>query len=218
MLERETPCMHSYLPRFQAAASRVRERCISAPMAANTRDASRRRRCWSTEELQYLDTWAGTRSVGEMCQRLQRSERALRCQLHRRGLSAKVCEGWSLGQLHTDMHLQTRTVLRYAVQGVLRVHSAQVCTKHLRVAGSPLYFPPWTARTIPLSEAARVLRCPRTQVLVAALTGRCRLINVRIAEVSVLRLSASPTFSAIRTRLSPAMRCWLAASQKPPFN
>lgn len=219
MLERETPCVHSSLPRFQAAASRVRGRCISAPMAANTRDASRRRRCWSTEELQYLDTWAGTRSVSEMCQRLQRSERALRCQLHRRGLSAKVCEGWGLGQLRTDMHLRARTVLRYAVQGILRVHSAQVCMRHRHVAVDPSRLPPpWAARAIPLSEAARALKCPQTQVLMAALTGRCRLINVRITEASVLRLGASLIFSTIRTRLSPAMQRWLAASQKPPFH
>lgn len=218
MLKRETPCVHSPLPRFQAAGSRLRRRCISAPMAAITRDALQRRRCWSTEELRYLDAWAGTRSVGEMCRRLQRSERALRCQLHRRGLSAKVCEGWGLGQLRTDMHLRTRTVLRYAVQGVLRVHSAQVCTKRLQVVAGLSRLPPWTVRAISLGEAARVLNCPRTQILMAALTGRCRLINVRITEASVLRLSASPTFSAIRTRLSPAIQRWLIASQKPCFH
>ena len=205
--------MHSSL---RPAVRRRRRHNISAPMAANTRGTSRR--YWSTEELQYLDTWAGTRSVGEMCQQLQRSERALRCQLHRRGLSAKVCEGWGLGQLRTDMHLRARTVLRYAVQGILRVHSAQVCTKHLRVAVGRLRLSPWTTSAIPLSEAARVLRCPRTLVLVAALTGRCRLINVRITEASVLRFSASPNFNTIRARLSPAMQRWLGASQKPPLN
>lgn len=213
MSERGTQCVYSS---SRPATKRVRRRNISTPTVANASDTSRKG--WSTEELQYLDTWAGTRSVGEMCQRLHRTERALRCQLHRCGLSAKVCESWSLEQLRTDMHLQTRTVRRYAVQGILRVHSAQVCTKHLRVAVDPIHLPPWTARSIPLSEAARMLRCPQTQILMGALTGRYRLINVRITEASVLRFSASHTFNAIRARLSPAMQCWLDASQKPLFN
>ena len=174
-------------------------------------DTPRPRRCWSAAELRYLDTWAGTRSVGEMCRRLQRSERALRCQLHRRGLSAKVCEGWGLNQLRVDLHLRARTVLHYAVQGILRVHSAQVCMLHGLVLNRRPRRRSWGVRTISIGEAAHVLRWSRARILVAALAGRCRLINVRITEGSVMRLSVSDSFAAIRERLDASIEHWLPA-------
>ena len=155
-----------------------------------------RRQRWSASELDRLNKWAGTRSVGEISASLHRSERAIRCQLHRRGLSAKVREGWGLTELREDLQLRARVVLRYAVQGILRVHSAQVCAYPWPRDGHC----PRTERAVSLGEAARLLGWSHSQVLLAAFNRRCRLINLRISDASVTRLCASTFF---KTRHGP---------------
>jgi hypothetical protein len=165
-------------------------------------DASAKRRCWTSDELRYVTNWAGTYSVSLLSLHLHRSERALRCKLSRLGISAKVVEGWGLGQLRSDLHLRARAVFRHAIAGQLRVHSAQIC------AGSCSHCAPGT-KTLPLALSARVLGLSRVQVLAAALSGRCRLTNVRITDASVMRLCVSAPFAPIRKRLSTAMTRWL---------
>lgn len=177
--------------------------------AAMVDAASGKRRRWCETELRYLDTWAGVRSISEMCLRLRRSERALRCQLYRRGLSAKVREGWGLEQLRVDLHLRTCKVFRYVLNGVLRVQSAQIYHFVGRLddgfSQNRLHVP----HTIPISETARLLKWPRKRVLASAMAGRCRFINVRITDASVMQLGASDSFSPVRARLNPAIDRWL---------
>lgn len=176
------------------------------PMAAPAADSAQRsRQRWSASDLTYLDFWAAVKPVQALCHHLQRTERAVRCQMHRRGLSARVREGWGLPQLREDLHLSAKTVLRYAAQGVLRVHCAKV-----RLDCWPVV--PGAAATFELDEVAHALRWLRKRVLSAALAHRCRLMQVRITDASVMRLVASDAFSATRARLSPAMIQWLQES------
>jgi hypothetical protein len=182
--------------------------------AAMVEVASRKRRRWDAKELRYLDTWAGVRPISEMCLRLRRSERALRCQLYRRGLSAKVREGWGLEQLRVDLHLCGRKVFRYVVDGILHVQSAQIYHLALRLGDG---FPDRHLRVshaIPISETAHFLKWPRKRVLAAAMAGRCRIINVRITDASVMRLGASDSFASVRARLRPAIDHWLKGPDK----
>lgn len=176
-----------------------------AKFDASVHTAVGKRRRWLAAELRYLETWAGIKSMGELCLHLKRSERALRCQLHRQGLSAKVREGWGLEQLRVDLHLHANKVLRHAVHGVLRVQNAQVCIQRGLASASSR-----TMRSLPINEAARALGWSHTQILIAALAGRCQLINVRISEMSVMRLESSHAFEPMRERLHPAVDGWLA--------
>jgi hypothetical protein len=174
------------------------------------------RRRWQANEIRYLDTWVGIRSVAELCRSLHRTERALRCKLHMLGLSAKVREGWSLSQVQRDLHLGRRAVLRHLIEGSLRVHSAQVCARAHQLSSdvypSPASMPSAcspASHTLPISELGTALGLSRKKIVAAARTGSWRLIHVRITDSSVQRVCTNGQLGARRSWLSDAMRRWL---------
>lgn len=105
----------------------------------------------------------------QLCRSLRRSERALRCKLHRLRLSAKVVEGWSLHELRASLRMSVKQVLCHVVVGRLRVQCAQV-----RGAGIAN-----DRKAAPHSGWKRV--CAEV------LRGRWRLSRLRISEASVQR-------------------------------
>jgi hypothetical protein len=178
------------------------------------RKAAPRRTCWTAKELRYLDAWSGSRSIGDMCQRLRRSERAIRCQLSRRGLSAKVHDGWGFRQLRDRLHLRSSAIWRYAIQGILCVHSAQVLlNRQMLLAGCHRALPP--IRTMSIGEVARQLRWRHSQVLAAAQAKHCRLINLRFTDASVKQLSECVRVAPTCELLSSGIKRWLFGSDRP---
>ena len=154
-----------------------------------------RRRRWSTADQHYLQTWVGRRPIGMLCRHLQRSERAVRCKLHKLRLNAKVCEGWGSKQLRTMCHLDDRTVLHYLASGTLRLQCAEVrwgpCLHAVYQATSAN--PPARRKcraqspsVSPIGEAATTLHWTLKQLYMAALAGQCRLIHLRVTEASAL--------------------------------
>jgi len=80
------------------------------------------RRRWSPAELLALERWAGVLPVQVICRRLDRSERSVRCQMHRRGLSTRVREGVGLRQVCEDLQMSARSVKAFIL--------ACACTAH----------------------------------------------------------------------------------------
>ena len=87
------------------------------------------RRRWSPAELLALERWAGVLPVQMICRRLDRSERSVRCQMHRRGLSTRVREGVGLRQVCEDLQLSARSVKASSSM------AACACTAHKCMAG-----------------------------------------------------------------------------------
>lgn len=138
-----------------------------------------RRRRWSVSELRYLQARVGIRTVEQLSRALQRSERALRCKLHRLKLSAKVVEGWSLHELRVSLRMSVKQVLRHIVAGHLRVQCAQLHGVEITDDSKAAPHSGWKR------VCAEVLR------------GRWRLSRLRISEASVQRfhaISAQPVF------------------------
>jgi hypothetical protein len=191
-------CVHRSPRRLLGKVTAAHENQHAINSIAVLNGDAKNRRQWTAAELHDLETWASTLSIGEMSRRLHRSERALRCQLHRLGLSAKVREGWGLNELCVGLHVSRRKILRAAAQGHLHVGSAQVSATHASKLNPRLNAHMRRARTIPIREAARLLRWSHKQILIAALAGRCRLINVRISDASVMRWRVSQVSTTIR--------------------
>lgn len=163
---------------------------------------------WKFAELKQLEACAGDRPILELCRQLRRSERAVRCQLSRRHLSAKVRDGWGMEQLRTDLHLTTRDVLHHLLQGSLRIQSARV---RLLDCSSRSAMPDRCkvllgTRSIPIAEVSRALGWTRRRILACA---GCRLSRLRVSNASVKRLVASAAFADARARLDPALLRWL---------
>lgn len=154
-----------------------------------------RRARWSRSELQDLERWAGVWPVAVLCRRLHRSERAVRCQLCRRGLSARVCEGVEARQLPGLLHLPARTIAACIARGALRLHSATI---HGRTAGPPSDHPRWSLR----------------RWFVAAQRRDCRLTHLRVSETSLRRFVAGDTGRAAGARLDADACRWLGIA--PP--
>jgi len=149
------------------------------------------RRQWSKADLDYLCCWAGTRSIRTLCRHLQRTERALRCKLHKLGLSGKVLEGWDIADLQRACHVSQRTVLRSLADGTLRLQCAdvrffpgdnQVTDPKVFAAGSQ----PNTALYL-ISDAAIQRHSSISKICADALAGHCQLIHARITEATAVR-------------------------------
>lgn len=169
------------------------------------------RKRWDKEELRYLEAWAGVRSIAELSWRMQRTERALRCKMHRLGFSAKIKEGWGLQELKTSLKLSRAAVLHYIEAGLLRIHSAQVCLR----PGTSL--PPSKKNTLsplerilPARKFAHAAQWSLRRVAIYVREGRYLLTHLRCTDISVRRIAMLP---ANRARLSRAVDCWLA---RPP--
>jgi hypothetical protein len=157
------------------------------------------RRRWSDADLHYLQTWVGTRSIRMLCHHLQRPERALRCKMHKLGLSGKVREGWDLKQLHAHYHLSAHAVLRHVAEGTLYLHCAEVrppCSVRANVVKTGTapsirqYHALRLAPACPIGEIAQAQHQTIAQICTESLTGRYRLIHVRIKEDATLSLSS----------------------------
>lgn len=183
-------------------------RLIPAQAVAG-RGAWRSRRRWSRADLRCLESWAGTLLVGDICHRLRRTERAIRCQMHRLDLSAKVREGCGLEELHAYLHLSPRATRRHLMAGTLRVHSALVCvscgTSAPQAFGKPMI--PRLPSTI--GAVCNALRRSRRWIVAAANAGHCRLTHLRVSEASVFRLARNAEFAIGRAPIDPLMRLWL---------
>lgn len=149
-----------------------------------------RRARWSRSELRDLERWAGVWPVAVLCRRLHRSERAVRCQLYRRGLSARVCEGVEARQLPQLLHLPARTIATCIACGALRLHCATI---HGRPAGPPSHHPRWSLR----------------RWFVAAQRRDCRLTRLRISETSLRRFVAGNAGREAGARIDPNLYGWL---------
>lgn len=147
------------------------------------------RRHWSAAELQALERWAGVHPVHVICRRLGRSERSVRCKLHRRGLSACVCEGVGLQQVCEDLGLPVQAVKACILSGHLRLHSA-------RVHGTAPPQPRWSLR--------RWLQAAQKRV--------CRISHLRITEASLRRFARAIDMDTGRAaavvRMGAALRHW----------
>jgi hypothetical protein len=173
------------------------------------------RRRWSCPDKRYLERWAGVRPVCDLCRYLRRTERAVRCQLHKRGLSAKVREGWSVSQLQREFHLGRRTVLRHLSIGPLRLCSAQVRTGMRKLewhtdptAGSQRCGATLAALMLTIETLSAWLRCPRTRLVAIAPLRGWRLFQMRISEASVQRWVTGPYLGERRHWLSASLRQW----------
>lgn len=145
------------------------------------------RRHWSAAELLALERWAGVHPVQVICRRLDRSERSVRCQMHRRGLSAQVCEGVGLRQVCEDLRLSARAVKACILDGRLRLHSA-------RVHGAA-----------PLRQRRRwSLR----RWLEAAQGRICRISHLRVTEASLRRFARDAGCAAAAGVMGAALRHW----------
>lgn len=167
------------------------------------------RRRWSAEDLRCLEYLAGTLPVGDICRRLQRSERAIRCQMHRLCLSAKVCEGWGVKEIRVHLHLPIRTIRHHLVAGTLRIHSARVCMRRgmpaLRASSKPI--PVRLPSTI--QEFCDVLHWTRKRVAAKAMDGYCRLTHVRITEASIFQLVSGAEFLSDGMQIDPSLQSWI---------
>lgn len=167
--------------------------CSFAPIrdAVPTRARCIRRR-WSAADLHYLQTWSGTRPIRQLCRHLHRSERALRCKLHKLAISAKVNAGWGLKQVQAHGHLSARAVLGRVIEGTIRLQCAQVRGHPLaRTAHGESRPMPQRWRCLqgtharPIGEVGARHHLTAKQICLAALHGYCRLIHVRVTEDSL---------------------------------
>jgi hypothetical protein len=166
------------------------------------------RRRWSVSELRNLNALAGVLSVAELCQRLQRSERALRCKLHRLGISAMVREGWSIAELSHDFHLRRSTIRHYAEVGTLRVQSALVHAQPGKawIHGAASALNTGATRTLSIRDVAKLTHHPCRSVVTLCIAGHYKLTHVRLTESSIDRFAQDPT---IRCRLDSSLAQWL---------
>lgn len=188
-------------------AARVQDGLAVVWSKARKTTVSTRRR-WNKGELCFLEKWAGIRSIAELSWRMQRTERALRCKMHRLGISAKIKEGWDLQELQTSLKLSRAAVMRCIEEGLLRIQSAQVCLR----PGMPL-FPcrregalSLLERVLPARRLAHAARWSLRRVATYVRKGHCRLTHLRCTEASVRRMAMLPVH---RVRLSRALDGWL---------
>ncbi|MFG0640071.1 hypothetical protein [Delftia sp. WSY_22] len=143
------------------------------------------RRRWSPAELLALERWAGVLPVQVICRRLDRSERSVRCQMHRRGLSTRVREGVGLRQVCEDLQLSARSAKAFILDGRLRLHSAQV-------HGGVMAQLHWSLR--------RWLQTAQSRL--------CRVSHLRVTETSLRRFAREADFGASGSRTGAAWQHW----------
>ena len=194
--------------------------CIDLSAGADPKalsDRSMPRRWWNDGDVRYLNTWAGVRPICVMCRDLQRSERALRCKLHKLGLSARVREGWSLHDLQTQFHLSRRTVLHALAHGQLKLHSGLITL--------PLTSPPPSVEhsVTAVDSDDRLCSCSirdisaryhlsYPQICTKTLQAHWRLSKLRISDVSMQHFCDQGLLGPRMQWVRPALRRWLCTS------
>lgn len=170
------------------------------------------RRRWSRADLGYLHAWAGTRPVRILCRYLQRTERALRCKLHKLGLSAKVREGWDVAALRHTCHVGMRTILRYVVNGKLRLQCGDVrmpCVGIEQVASVITVTRCWhgirNTNVQPFADLTGQRHWTISQLCLAALAGRCRLLHLRITEATAVQFYEERLPLSLRRASTPVI-------------
>lgn len=159
------------------------------------------RRRWSRKDVCVLTWWVGSHPISTLCRMLHRTERAVRCKLHRLGVSARVIEGWSLRQLHTRFGLTRHQIYTALQQGRLRLHTALVSHSVPAAALLPRERITSGCRSTPLEWIAHVLHRSRCEVFNRLRRNQGLIHHLRITEDSLARC-----YQCHRRRRHPALR------------
>jgi hypothetical protein len=98
----------------------------------STRGQERARLAWTQEDNRMLLDLAGYKSVRMIAKMLHRSEAAIRYRLTTLGKSSRVhVEGFARSALAGELHISTRAIQRFIVEGLLEVRDPRITRESL---------------------------------------------------------------------------------------
>jgi len=166
------------------------------------------RRCWNDADSRTLMWYAGVYPIPTMCRLLGRTERSVRCKLHRLGVSARIRDGWSPRQLQAIYGMSLQDVRRELASGRLRIQTAL-----LSVSGTVVSSTPWSTavlkatdgmQQLPLEWVAHILHRSRRDIFKAVSEGPWRLHHLRVTDDSVARSQVAIQVPGDRPKLRGA--------------
>jgi len=168
---------------------------------ASTVTASRGR-AWKSAEIKKLMWSAGICPVQTLCRQLERTERSVRCKLHRLGLSARVKEGWSVRELRDTYGLTRRQIWRAVCSGRFRIHTALISASKPSLIALKLRLPVDTVVVLaryPLEWIAHSIHRSRRDVF-RRVCHHWRIDQLRVTDDSVEQCRLVPIVNALQRK------------------